>query len=186
MPLCKRSGATGLAHILCLEQWRNAQNVDHCDRCHHHFPTVAQATCVRHFFCVFDTFEQALKGRIMGEISVVTLAGLLITALCWYRNTPTTTTGQTPAELFLSGSPRTRLTMLHPDRERLMEERFSETLGPKPLLGAPVPFRFARLPGLLPHRRSNPETQLSRNNQMQLHIKALLRQRLLSEYLCLL
>ncbi|KAH8034538.1 hypothetical protein HPB51_025495 [Rhipicephalus microplus] len=49
MPLCKRSGATGLAHILCLEQWRNAQNVDHCDRCHHHFPTVAQATCVRQF-----------------------------------------------------------------------------------------------------------------------------------------
>ncbi|KAL3170854.1 hypothetical protein MRX96_043926 [Rhipicephalus microplus] len=31
-----------------------------------------------------------------------------------------------------------------------------QTLGPKPLLRAPVPFRFMRLPGLLPHRRSNP------------------------------
>ncbi|KAH8033530.1 hypothetical protein MRX96_017313 [Rhipicephalus microplus] len=115
MLLCKCSGTAGLVHISCVEQWRNTQNVDHCDRCHHHFSTVAQATCVRQFhywallthsprdvqrdrfcfalltplttlggfFCVLDTFEQALKGRIMGEISVVTLAGLLITAfLC--------------------------------------------------------------------------------------------------------
>ncbi|KAH6942672.1 hypothetical protein HPB50_009223 [Hyalomma asiaticum] len=41
-----------------------------------------------------------------------------------YRNTPTTTTGQTPAELLLSWTPRTRLTMLQPDLERRMEEQF--------------------------------------------------------------
>ncbi|KAL3200029.1 hypothetical protein MRX96_043638 [Rhipicephalus microplus] len=58
-----------------------------------------------------------------------------------------------------------------------------QTLGPKPLLRAPVPFRFMRLPGLLPHRRSNPETQLPRDNQTQVHIKALPRQLLLCEYL---
>ncbi|KAL3194008.1 hypothetical protein MRX96_001922 [Rhipicephalus microplus] len=43
-----------------------------------------------------------------------------------------------------------------------------------------------RLPGLLPHRRSNPETPLPRNNQTQVHIKALPRQRPLCEFLRLL
>ncbi|KAL3235428.1 hypothetical protein MRX96_003315 [Rhipicephalus microplus] len=50
----------------------------------------------------------------------------------------------------------------------------------------PVPFRFVRLQGLLLHRRSNPETQLPRNNQMQVNIEALPRQRPLCEYLRLL
>ncbi|KAL3214907.1 hypothetical protein MRX96_006998 [Rhipicephalus microplus] len=49
----------------------------------------------------------------------------------------------------------------------------------------PLPFRFICLPGLLLHRRSNPETQLPRNKQMQVHIKALPRQHPLCEYLCL-
>ncbi|KAH8033815.1 hypothetical protein MRX96_056824 [Rhipicephalus microplus] len=116
MSLCKCSGTTGLVHISCLKHWLNAQNVDHCDRCHHRFPTVAQATCIRQFFhwslptdsprdvqgdrfcfalmtpvaalggffCALDAFEQVLKGQIMRVISMVTLAGLLITAyLCW-------------------------------------------------------------------------------------------------------
>ncbi|KAM7308120.1 uncharacterized protein ISCGN_011754 [Ixodes scapularis] len=43
-----------------------------------------------------------------------------------YRNTPTTTTGQTPAELFLSWKPRTRLTLLQPDLERRIADRFSK------------------------------------------------------------
>ncbi|KAL3203037.1 hypothetical protein MRX96_042185 [Rhipicephalus microplus] len=43
-----------------------------------------------------------------------------------------------------------------------------------------------RLPGLLPHRRSNPETRLPRNNQIQVHIKVLPQQSPLCEYLCLL
>ncbi|KAL3208866.1 hypothetical protein MRX96_038552 [Rhipicephalus microplus] len=61
-----------------------------------------------------------------------------------------------------------------------------QTLGPKPLLRAPRPLpvhastRSATVPP------NNPETQLPRNNQMQVHIKALPRQRPLCEYLCLL
>ncbi|KAL1468690.1 hypothetical protein MTO96_041315 [Rhipicephalus appendiculatus] len=46
-----------------------------------------------------------------------------------YRNMPTTTTGRTPGELFLSWTPRTRLTMLQPDLERRMEERFCKVKG---------------------------------------------------------
>ncbi|KAL3247747.1 hypothetical protein MRX96_056823 [Rhipicephalus microplus] len=116
MSLCKCSGTTGLVHISCLDHWLNAQNVDHCDRCHHRFPTAAQATCIHQFFhwalptdspsdvqgdrfcfalmtpmaalggffCVLDAFKQVLTGQIMGVISVVTLAGLLITAYLFW------------------------------------------------------------------------------------------------------
>lgn len=35
-----------------------------------------------------------------------------------YRNTPTGTTDETPAQLFLSWRPRTRLSLLHPDIEQ--------------------------------------------------------------------
>ncbi|KAL1437433.1 hypothetical protein MTO96_048921 [Rhipicephalus appendiculatus] len=52
-----------------------------------------------------------------------------------YRSMPTTTTGQTPAELFLSWTPRTRLTMLQPDLERRMEERSLESVWEKPRFG---------------------------------------------------
>ncbi|XP_037514648.1 uncharacterized protein K02A2.6-like [Rhipicephalus sanguineus] len=40
-----------------------------------------------------------------------------------YRNTPTGTTGETPAQLFLSWKPRTRLSLLHPDLEQRMQEK---------------------------------------------------------------
>ncbi|XP_042149549.1 uncharacterized protein K02A2.6-like [Ixodes scapularis] len=40
-----------------------------------------------------------------------------------YRNTPTGTTDRTPAELFLSWKPRTRLSFLHPEMERRMRDR---------------------------------------------------------------
>ncbi|XP_042148311.1 uncharacterized protein K02A2.6-like [Ixodes scapularis] len=40
-----------------------------------------------------------------------------------YRNTPTGTTDKTPAELFLSWKPRTRLSFLHPEMERRMRDR---------------------------------------------------------------
>ncbi|XP_042148141.1 uncharacterized protein K02A2.6-like, partial [Ixodes scapularis] len=42
-----------------------------------------------------------------------------------YRNTPTATAGQTPAELFLSWKPRTRLSLLQPSLEGRTHERFS-------------------------------------------------------------
>ncbi|KAM7288762.1 uncharacterized protein ISCGN_028946 [Ixodes scapularis] len=42
-----------------------------------------------------------------------------------YWNTPTATTGRTPAELFLSWKPRTRLSLLQPSLEGRMHERFS-------------------------------------------------------------
>ena len=39
-----------------------------------------------------------------------------------YRNTPHTVTGQTPAELFLKRTPRTRLSLLHPNLAQHVEE----------------------------------------------------------------
>ncbi|KAL3231831.1 hypothetical protein MRX96_023257 [Rhipicephalus microplus] len=38
-----------------------------------------------------------------------------------YRNTPCSTTGKTPAELFLSWRPRTRLSILHPELAKRAE-----------------------------------------------------------------
>ncbi|XP_049273703.1 uncharacterized protein K02A2.6-like [Rhipicephalus sanguineus] len=71
-----------------------------------------------------DLTRQLLDERSSGQSK--TLQHRIDLFLFRYRNTPTTTTGQTPAELFLSWSPRTRLTMLQPDLERRMEERFSK------------------------------------------------------------
>ena len=39
-----------------------------------------------------------------------------------YRNTPHTVTSQTPAELFLKSTPRTRLSLLHPNLAQHVEE----------------------------------------------------------------
>ncbi|XP_037518364.1 uncharacterized protein K02A2.6-like [Rhipicephalus sanguineus] len=40
-----------------------------------------------------------------------------------YRNTPSSTTGETPAQIFLSWQPRTRLSLLHPEMEQRMCEK---------------------------------------------------------------
>ncbi|KAL1445719.1 hypothetical protein MTO96_029037 [Rhipicephalus appendiculatus] len=40
-----------------------------------------------------------------------------------YRNTPSSTTGETPAQIFLSWQPRTRLGLLHPEMEQRMREK---------------------------------------------------------------
>ncbi|XP_075534486.1 uncharacterized protein LOC142568371 [Dermacentor variabilis] len=48
--LCRCSGTMGLVHVTCLERWLNARNIDHCELCHHRFPTASQATCLRQFF----------------------------------------------------------------------------------------------------------------------------------------
>ena len=60
--------------------------------------------------CV-QTFKNALKA-MKGETD---MKAKLATFLFKYRNTPHTTTGLTPSELFLGRQVRTRLTMLHPD-----------------------------------------------------------------------
>ncbi|KAL3224576.1 hypothetical protein MRX96_049484 [Rhipicephalus microplus] len=44
-----------------------------------------------------------------------------------YRNTPTGVTEETPAQLFLSWKPRTRLSFLHPDIEQRMKEKLERT-----------------------------------------------------------
>ncbi|XP_072144185.1 uncharacterized protein [Dermacentor andersoni] len=112
MSLCRCSGTMGLVHATCLERWLNARNIDHCELCHHRFPTAGQATCVRQFFhwalhgesrravlgdlfcfallspvaalscflCTHSASKQALEGRIIEAASLVTLAGLLVTA----------------------------------------------------------------------------------------------------------
>ncbi|KAK8769128.1 hypothetical protein V5799_014410 [Amblyomma americanum] len=116
--LCKCSGTVGVLHVSCLERWLNAQNVDHCELCHHRFPTTAQSSTVRRFFhwvlnsearvqravlgdlfcfalltpvavlscflCVNSAARQALQGHIWEAASLVTLAGLLLTAyIAW-------------------------------------------------------------------------------------------------------
>ncbi|KAL1437945.1 hypothetical protein MTO96_010458 [Rhipicephalus appendiculatus] len=81
--------------------------------------------------CV-QTVKRDLRRQILDEKSSgisKTLQHRIDLFLFRYRNTPTTTTGQTPAELFLSWTPRTRLTMLQPDLERRMEERFCKVKG---------------------------------------------------------
>lgn len=81
--------------------------------------------------CV-QTVKRDLMRQILDEKSSgvsKTLQHRIDLFLFRYRNTPTTTTGQTPAELFLSWTPRTRLTMLQPDLERRMEERFCKVKG---------------------------------------------------------
>ncbi|XP_037526414.1 uncharacterized protein K02A2.6-like [Rhipicephalus sanguineus] len=40
-----------------------------------------------------------------------------------HRNTPSSTTGETPAQILLSWQPRTRLSLLHPDMEQRMREK---------------------------------------------------------------
>ncbi|XP_065307806.2 E3 ubiquitin-protein ligase MARCHF2-like [Dermacentor albipictus] len=48
--LCRCSGTMGLVHVICLERWLNTRNIDHCELCHHRFPTAGQHSCVRRFF----------------------------------------------------------------------------------------------------------------------------------------
>lgn len=43
-----------------------------------------------------------------------------------YRNTPCPTTGETPAKLFLSWQPRSRLSILHPDLAKRVEASVSQ------------------------------------------------------------
>ncbi|KAL3214609.1 hypothetical protein MRX96_034775 [Rhipicephalus microplus] len=71
-----------------------------------------------------DLTRQLLDERSSGQSK--TLQQRMDLFLFRYLNTPTTTTGQTLAEQFLSWSPCTRPTMLQPDLERRMEERFSK------------------------------------------------------------
>nr|XP_050022746.2 E3 ubiquitin-protein ligase MARCHF1-like [Dermacentor andersoni] len=110
--LCRCSGTVGLLHITCLERWLNARNIDHCELCHHRFPTQGQATCVRQFIhwalhgdsqravlrdlfcfvlltpvaalscflCPHSASKQVLEGRTTEAASLVTLAGLFVTA----------------------------------------------------------------------------------------------------------
>ncbi|KAK8774858.1 hypothetical protein V5799_010611 [Amblyomma americanum] len=74
-----------------------------------------------------DLLRQVLDERSSGISK--TLQHCIHMFLFRYRNTPTTTTGQIPAELFLSWRPRTRLTLLHPDLERRIKEHFSKVKG---------------------------------------------------------
>ncbi|KAL3184123.1 hypothetical protein MRX96_006227 [Rhipicephalus microplus] len=46
-----------------------------------------------------------------------------------YRNTPCSTTGKTPAELFLSWRPRTRLSILHPELAKRAEANIARRQG---------------------------------------------------------
>ncbi|XP_040072060.1 uncharacterized protein K02A2.6-like [Ixodes scapularis] len=76
--------------------------------------------------CV-QTVKRDLLRQLLDENSLgvrKTLQHRIDQFLFRYRNTPTTTTGQTPAELFLSWKPRTRLTLLQPDLERRIADRF--------------------------------------------------------------
>ncbi|KAL1433495.1 hypothetical protein MTO96_012494 [Rhipicephalus appendiculatus] len=45
----------------------------------------------------------------------------IVQFLFHYRNTPCAATGKTPAKLFLSWTPRTRLTLLHPELHNHLE-----------------------------------------------------------------
>ncbi|KAL3173226.1 hypothetical protein MRX96_012354 [Rhipicephalus microplus] len=166
----------------------NLSNLSEPEICAHERWDAAVILTTRGLSC--DTDPRAVSSARPQPDAVFARVYAEFLAVEWYRNTPTTTTGQTPAELFLvvvaPHSPDYATARPGETDGRTVVQTQLQTLGPKPLLRAPVPFRFVHLPGLLPHRRSNPETQLPRNNQMQVHIKALPRQRPLCEYLRLL
>lgn len=68
-----------------------------------------------------DLFKQVLDEQRTGESK--TLQHRIDQFLFRYRNTPTGTTDETPAQRFLSWKPRTRLSLLHPDMEKRMTEK---------------------------------------------------------------
>ncbi|KAH7987134.1 hypothetical protein HPB52_024268 [Rhipicephalus sanguineus] len=81
MSLCRCSGTMGLLHVSCLERWLNARNVDHCELCHHRFPTAAQPTCLRQFFhSVWHGHSQLI---VLGDVLCFAILTLLVALSCF-------------------------------------------------------------------------------------------------------
>ena len=76
-----------------------------------------------------DIFRKMSSGTVSEKVS---------RALFHYRNVPHTTTGKTPAELFLKRTPRTQLSMIKPALARKVEDRQSASKvlhdGPNPVM----------------------------------------------------
>ncbi|XP_049519319.1 uncharacterized protein K02A2.6-like [Dermacentor silvarum] len=68
-----------------------------------------------------DLFKQILDEERKGDKK--SIQHRIDQFLFSYRNTPSSTTGETPAQIFLSWQPRTRLSLLHPEMEQRMRER---------------------------------------------------------------
>ncbi|XP_049268078.1 uncharacterized protein K02A2.6-like [Rhipicephalus sanguineus] len=68
-----------------------------------------------------DLFKQILDEERKGDKK--SMQHRIDQFLFSYRNTPSSTTGETPAQIFLSWQPRTRLSLLHPDMEQRMREK---------------------------------------------------------------
>ncbi|XP_075534757.1 uncharacterized protein LOC142570100 [Dermacentor variabilis] len=84
--LCRCSGTMGLVHLTCLEQWLNARNTDHCEICHHRFPTAAQATRVHQFFhwALHGDSQRAVLGDLFCFVLLTPVAALTC-FLCTYN-----------------------------------------------------------------------------------------------------
>ena len=78
--------------------------------------------------CVRTLKENLIKNEVSGEKR--TLRHQVDSFLFAYRNTPHTVTGETPAELFLRRTPRTRLSLLKPNLKTQVECFILKTLKP--------------------------------------------------------
>ena len=70
--------------------------------------------------------KKALKAQVLNEQNTTeprTIQHRLANFLLKYRSTPHTTTGETPAALFLKRELRTKLTLIKPDREKFVREK---------------------------------------------------------------
>ncbi|KAH7986502.1 hypothetical protein HPB51_026659 [Rhipicephalus microplus] len=82
MSLCKCSGTTALMHLPCLEHWLNTQNQDHCDFCHHRFPTVGQTACVRLF--IHGALHADPPRDVLGDLFCFALMTLVAALSCFF------------------------------------------------------------------------------------------------------
>ncbi|KAL1484486.1 hypothetical protein MTO96_032548 [Rhipicephalus appendiculatus] len=79
--------------------------------------------------CV-QTLKKSLVKQVMDEQrhgQVKSLQHRIDQFLFNYRNTPAGVTEEAPAQLFLSGKPRTMLSLLHPDIAQRMKEKLERT-----------------------------------------------------------
>ena len=67
--------------------------------------------------------KRSLGKQVLESHNSLSVSHKLVNFLFAYRNTPHTVTGKTPALMFLKQSPRTRLSLLHPNVAEAVESQ---------------------------------------------------------------
>lgn len=85
------------------------------------FEDFLRANDIKHTLC--HPYHPSSNGLAETFKRLFTLVHRIDDVLLHYRNTPHTTTGTTPAELFLKRAPRTRLSLVKPSLQQKVENR---------------------------------------------------------------